>query len=281
MYTEIEELKRKLREKVTRLEESQSTAEKYSAAAATADQLPAVLRVRSIELSETLDALENIRHELGPLRGGWRRMAEVIRRQQVAALSSDAALKEAWIRALKAERSARKFSIKLTKRLECELRAVPKPEPLVQSIIQMAKAIVELVLNLTVLTSQKLDLELYNTYSTHFTAWDDEVEFQTPMEEEVRSKMIDWVEPLNSAELKPDPQSNVYTAQVDQMVGRLDKYTELCDCALAPESGLDPAELVKMSNPIGAGSKISKVKYCAWELNANKINIVSPGKTLL
>eukprot|EP01083_Nonionella_stella_P273118 926417_1 len=139
MYTEIEELKRKLREKVTRLEESQSTAEKYSAAAATADQLPAVLRVRSCELSETLDALENIRHALGPLRGGWRRMAELIRRQQVAALSSDAALKEAWIRALKAERSARKFSIKLTKRLECELRAVPKPEPLVQSIIQMAK----------------------------------------------------------------------------------------------------------------------------------------------
>eukprot|EP01083_Nonionella_stella_P177900 626840_1 len=137
MGTEIDELKRKLREKDIRLEESQSTAEKYKTAAATVDQLRSDLRVRSTELSETLDALENIRDKLGPLQDDRQRMAELTRRQQ-AAISSDAAQKEAWMHALKAERSARKLSAKLTTRLKCELRAARKQEPLVQSIVQMA-----------------------------------------------------------------------------------------------------------------------------------------------
>eukprot|EP01083_Nonionella_stella_P147160 463846_1 len=118
----------------------------------------------------------------------------------------------------------------------------------IMNIRRKAIAALMLVLNQTVLTSQKLELELYNTYSSQCTAWDDEVEFQKPVEEEMRSKMIDSLEPLNPAELKPGPHGNVYTAQVDQMVGRLDKYAELRDGALAPENGLDPAELVKMSN---------------------------------
>ena len=65
-------------------------------------------------------------------------VSQLTKRQQ-SVLTSDAAQKDAWMAALKAERSARKLSTKLSARLKMELRAAQKHEPLVQSIVQMAK----------------------------------------------------------------------------------------------------------------------------------------------